>query len=97
MDWQELEELKSPEMSKPHAFFIWACIFSTIVLMVVVKLKRRKMFVQERYSTKHVPKNLESILLNLSLLVLILTNQLGYVFFTTRYVIKKLGSRIVST
>merc|ERR1712079_822747 len=88
MDW---EEMTQPKETRLYAPMMYTITLLTILLMVAIKVGKYRQNSMDRkgrsnlnldtISLAHNPENLESSILNFTLLLLINVSSLGYIFF----------------
>ena len=77
--WQDLVNSKRTYKNPMYVSPFWFWVSITLVLMVAVKIGRQKISLEHREPCLiPQPKNLESMLLNFTLVVLLTINMLGF-------------------
>ena len=77
LDWQDLVNSK---VTYTHMYTLWFWVFITLILMIFVKIGRRKISLEQPGLIPQ-PKDLESMLLNFTLMILLAINLLGFNFY----------------
>ena len=84
MDWQKLDSTKTFFPFPPYGFFaplIWLCLLTTLVLLILVKMKSNEFWLNQPIGLIQPPKNMDSIILNFILMVVMITTMISYTSF----------------
>ena len=85
MDWQKLDSTKTFFPFPPYGFFaplIWICLLTTLVLLILVKMKSNEYWLNQSNNVLiQPPKNMDSIILNFIFIVLLITTMICHTSF----------------